>query len=412
MKSFRINLRNVAIIACLAATIIFASCEKEEDPTSGAGDEFTIPDDGKVPSTVIPDEIRALLETNMPVYSGKTPPDIKGEYLADSKILTGSNYPPDEIGKSYLNQYIAFAKGTNGKIRYDAEERRFDLPVSDDSSDDVTVYLVGTGSQFTAYFIATGQTYEIYNKESTIISGTLTENGIEDFHLAFVMLEKGADPSSILVPVNTYRVFKENDALAVRQDWLSDKENRTLILNGADEAWTSAERNEAYVFTDIGTYTKYTLNNGIWSYSAIGSYKISGTSLTLNAVDYPFSITANSLKIKISSTEYTFARTKPFTAGQLDDALILPDGQAWIMTEQYGSSGYIFKADGTYGYYWGTWTLTSEGTWNTSGNSLIINQTGIGAQRYTYTVANGTLTIRNAFGDEYVYLQKSVPAGN
>jgi hypothetical protein len=163
--------RNVAIIACLAATAIFASCEKEEDPTSGAGDEFTIPDDGKVPSTVIPDEIRALLETNMPIYSGKTPPDIKGEYLADSKILTGSNYLPDEIGKSYLDQYIAFTKGANGKIRYDAEERRFDLPVSDDTSDDVTVYLVGTGNQFTAWFIATEQTYEIYNKESTIISG-------------------------------------------------------------------------------------------------------------------------------------------------------------------------------------------------------------------------------------------------
>jgi hypothetical protein len=45
------NLRNVAIFACLAATAIFASCEKEEDPISEPGDEFTIPDDGKVPST-------------------------------------------------------------------------------------------------------------------------------------------------------------------------------------------------------------------------------------------------------------------------------------------------------------------------------------------------------------------------
>jgi hypothetical protein len=96
-----------------------------------------------------------------------------------------------------------------------------------------------------------------------------------------------------------------------------------------------------------------------------------------------------------------------------DTNLILPDGQAWVMDGVGGtSSGYIFKADGTYGYYWGTWTLTSQGTWSTGGNSITINQTGVGAQKYTYTVANGTFTMKNAFGDEYVYLKKAVPGGS
>ncbi len=404
--------RTGAIVLCLAVTMTFASCDKGDDPAGKPGDEFTIPDDGKVPSAVIPDEIRSLLEETMPIYEGVTPPDITGEYLADSKVLTASNYPPDKPGKGFLNQYIAFTKGTNGKIRYDAEEQRFGLPVSDDSSDDVTVYLVGTGNRFTAYFIATGDTYDIWNKESTIISGTLTENGIVDFQLAFVMLEKAADPSSVLVPVNTYRVLNESDGLAEREEWLSDRENRTLIINGSDEAWTNTDRNEAYAFTDIGTFTKYTLSNGVWSYNSIGSYSLKGTSLKLNAVDHPFSITSDNLKIKIDGTEYTFVRTKAFTPGELDEALVLPDGQAWINFDIV-YSGYIFKADGRYAFYSPNFSrIQSEGAWNTSGSSLIITQDGISPYRYTYSISGGKLTMTNPFGDVYEYTAGTAPMGN
>jgi hypothetical protein len=407
--------KTMLVIACFATTTAFASCEPANDPIdpNRAGDEFTIPDDGRVPSSVIPDEVRTLLEKVMPIYEGKTPPDIKGEYLADSKILTDSNYPPDEIGKSYFDQYFAFTKGANGKIRFDAEEHQFDLPVSDDSSDDVTVYLVGTGTQFTAWFIATGQTYEIYNRESMIISGTLTAAGIENFHLAFVMLEKGADPELILAPVNTYRLFKESDGMAAHREWLLDKTNRALIVNGPNEAWTSTERGEAYSFTGTGTFSKYTFGGGVWNYSGVGAYKLNGASLNLGAIDYPYSITSGSMKITMDGTEYTFARTKPFAAGKPDEALILPQGQAWVMNGENFKWGYIFNEDGTYGFYMGDeWTSpSSEGTWSTSGNRLTINQTDIGPQSYTYTVAGGTLTMRDAFGDESVYTAGAIPSG-
>ena len=411
MTKNRFNLRNVAmIIACLAATMFFAACEETDEPNNGYESEFTIPDDGKVPSTVVPDEIRTLFERIMPLHSGKTPPNIKGEYFANSKILTGSNYPPDEIGKSYLNQYIAFTKGADGKIHYDAEEHRFDVPVSDDSSEDVTVYLVGAGNKFTAYFVATGQTYDIYNKESTIISGTLTENGIQDFHLAFVMLEKGADPANRLVPVNTYRIFKENDGLAARYDWLADRENRNAIINAADEAWTNANTNTAYIFLADGSYTQYTFDNNKWLLNGNGSYKINGKSLTLNAVSHPFSINGNSLKITVSGTEYTYTKTKPFSIGfEIDEELILPEGQAWVQND-ITLSGYIFKSDGTYSYHWGSnWTPTSSGTWSAKGNTLTIIQTGISPYRYTYSVSGGKLTMTNPFGDVYVYNQMPIP---
>jgi hypothetical protein len=57
---------------------------------------------------------------------------------------------------------------------------------------------------------------------SNFISGTLTSSGISDFHSAFIMLEKGPDPSNKLVAVNTYRVFKDGDNLAERYNWLNN----------------------------------------------------------------------------------------------------------------------------------------------------------------------------------------------
>jgi len=54
---------------------------------------------------------------------------------------------------------------------------------------------------------------------STLISGTLTSSGIINFHYAFVLLEKGSDPTNQLVPVNTYRIFKDSDGLAINNTW-------------------------------------------------------------------------------------------------------------------------------------------------------------------------------------------------
>ena len=93
---------------------------------------------------------------------------------------------------------------------------------------------------------------------------------------------------------------------------------------------------------------------------------------------------------------------------QLDEKLILPNGQAWVM-QDVTTSGYIFKSDCKYDYYDGTWKLQSDGTWSTSGNTLTIIQTGISPSNCTYSVSGGKLTMTTRFGDVYVYNQMAVP---
>lgn len=203
-------MKRLVIIVVLAVLAGFTSCKKDD------GEEE---DGGNVPEEVIPAAISEAFRALMPIYSGITPPDISGEYVSSPHTLTGTNGDGanDVIGKVFADKYIAFIKDSNGKLLYSEKQGESLQGVSDD----VTVIVVGKSNQFTAYFITTGISNGIRYKQSTLISGTLTSAGISGFHYAFIMLEKGDDPDDTLVDVNTYRIFKDGDGLAVRNNWTS-----------------------------------------------------------------------------------------------------------------------------------------------------------------------------------------------
>jgi len=188
------------------------------------------PDDPKppvvVPVDVVPNEVREKIGNKMTFYTGTTPPDISGQYVADNFTLVSSSLSYDDIGSTgWYDQYIAFIRGSNGKILYKAREGTD----SEYSSEDVVIDVVGSNNNFTAYFVLTGTSRGIKVKQSTVISGTWTSDGIRGFQYAFIMLEKGPDPSGVLVPVNTYRVFKDGDGLASKYSWLSKKAQSPVL---------------------------------------------------------------------------------------------------------------------------------------------------------------------------------------
>jgi len=166
-----------------------------------------------VPPSVLPNEIRAQFEDLMPLYFGAAPPDISGQYVANNFTLDGSSIKGDDIGQKFAELYVAFIKN-GGKLAYRERQDGDDF-----GGDDVTVTLVGSGSGFTAFFTAAGSAGGVSFKQATLISGTLASNGIKDFYYAYIVLEKGADPQNQFVPVNTYRIFKDGDGLAQKQNW-------------------------------------------------------------------------------------------------------------------------------------------------------------------------------------------------
>ncbi|MCL1957347.1 MAG: hypothetical protein FWF63_08490 [Fibromonadales bacterium] len=173
---------------------------------------------GLVPNTVIPDDIKTKFEDKMPIYSGTEPPDIIGKYVDSRNIIIGSSLNADSnwvsTGGDFADLYFAFTE-KSGRIYYKSKQG----DVAYGNSEDVTVDVVGQGDNFTAYFIEVGKSNDIDIKQSVVISGTMTSEGIKDFYFSFIMLEKGPDPDKKLVPVKTYRIFKDSDGLAERTNW-------------------------------------------------------------------------------------------------------------------------------------------------------------------------------------------------
>jgi len=170
---------------------------------------------GEVPTTIIPPILKNEIENKMPIYSGTNPPDIAGQYKVAPNGLIGSSIKNDEIGKRYADLYIAFIRGSNGRLSY--REKQSD---SESEGDNVRVEVVGNSNNFTAYFESVGVSSGINNRTTTVISGTWTSTGISKFYYAFLMLEKGSDPNNTLVPVNTWRVFEDSDGFVDRYNWL------------------------------------------------------------------------------------------------------------------------------------------------------------------------------------------------
>jgi len=163
---------------------------------------------------VIPDALLASIEDSMPIYEGTTPPKIDGVYLASPLTLVYTSDGQFEPGYIFINDTIKFSNqnGATNIVTYNSK-----TSYSADSSELVSVS--GTNENFTAYFIATGTSSGIRTKTSTVISGTMTTAGILHFKMAFIMLDKGADPDEMLMDVNAYRIFKDGDDLASNTTW-------------------------------------------------------------------------------------------------------------------------------------------------------------------------------------------------
>ena len=193
----------------------------------------------------------------------------------------------------------------------------------------------------------------------------------------------------------------------------SNSGSNNSVINAADEAWVNNTNKMAYIFLADGKYKSYTLSN-TWVSNGDGTYKVEGTSLTFDKTAYPFTVDSNTLTLTISGTAYSYTKTKPFTPGaassaQLDGKLVLADGQVWVQ-EDITLSGYIFMTDGTYTYYWGNnFSVSSQGTWSTSGNTLTIIAKDIDPQNYSYSISGTTLTITNRFGDANAYDKRTKP---
>ena len=183
----------------------------------------------KLPNYVLPNEIYDEVIDLIPVYSGTTPPDMKGEYVSSPHALIYESYgeKPDSL-QFYSDRYMGFIY-TNKQMnfygkQYDSLDRKYIEEIQ------YNVKITGSNDQFTCYYVVDGYVQGYYAQQAFIFSGKKTDAGLEDFHTAVVLLETSGNPN--MYEKHSYRVLKDYDGLAEKNNWLSGRSTTATSTRG------------------------------------------------------------------------------------------------------------------------------------------------------------------------------------
>lgn len=161
----------------------------------------------------IPQEYLSKMAAHMPIYNGNRPPTVDGSFVIHplKLIYSSDGYMDDKFNDIYMK----FSEQDASKNTLQYQEKQ-----SNSTGDKTEMILLGEGDNFTVFAVVTSAmnggkvTYSL----ATIISGTMTADGIKDCYQAVLMVDKN-DPNNEVMDVGTYRIFKDGDLLATPQSW-------------------------------------------------------------------------------------------------------------------------------------------------------------------------------------------------
>lgn len=171
----------------------------------------------QLPDYVCPEAIYDELTQYFPVYSGANPPNVTGEYLSSPNALIYESYAENHDSiLIYSDRYLGFQHGDNHLNFYG---KQYD-PESDDYLEEIFYggKITGENNNFTCYYVVEGYPGGYYAQQSFIFSGKKTNEGIENYHSAVILLETSGNPD--MLPKNSFRVLKDLDGLAKSEDWM------------------------------------------------------------------------------------------------------------------------------------------------------------------------------------------------
>lgn len=178
------------------------------------------PVDGHVPSGVLPDVLSDEISQYMNIYSGEDLSAFETQFVSSPHKLMHTTF--DEPANTvYPDRYFAFVRNDN---QFEIYEK-----VWDDLTQMYVLqahrpsYIVGSGNNFTAYYVDEGYPNGHYARQATIFSGTFDEstNAVNDFKMAVILVRTYGNPN--LPPENSYRIIGDEDGVAEFYEWLDIK---------------------------------------------------------------------------------------------------------------------------------------------------------------------------------------------
>lgn len=173
-------------------------------------------------------QLASIQSLGLQINSGDTPPNVEGTFRLDPRVLQASSQPGDEVdaGSIAASQDITFLNQDNSaqtvSFAVDDIPTTSDVapPTTEDESIDEVLsfesFISGSGDAFTVYFVFefvfNGQTIETVEA----YSGTVADDGIENFQSVLVLLDDGGDANDSLFPIGTGNLFTDQDGFSER----------------------------------------------------------------------------------------------------------------------------------------------------------------------------------------------------
>jgi hypothetical protein len=195
--------------AVTMAAMMFASCDKDEEPRTAVEANGLTRD---INELISPEILQEIEELGMPINRGGNPPeDITGKYLVSPDVCVATNRPDDEFGPGHVfnDFYLTLSEQDNSKLTIKAATAQ-----GSHSGEGTGAYLVGEGNSFTVFCpmdntTGSGHVY----KNVAIFSGTLTAGGIKDlYHSTFIL--EGGGSQWYLIEDGQGRVAFDSDGMS------------------------------------------------------------------------------------------------------------------------------------------------------------------------------------------------------
>lgn len=247
MKRNAKSLTLIISVLLLATVIVFGfdSCKKKKtEPEKPIPNEPWSPEpvNGELPTSVLPEELKDVIDQSFTIYSGDNPVKVVGQFVSSPHALMATSldttyvYPDSVI--FYNDRYICFERTSSGNLNFYGKQWDDDY---EEYYEEVYRELnsVGDDDNFTCYFLTEGYPNGMYALQSTIFSGRWDESygGLKDFQVAVILLENSGNPN--LAPVNSYRVLGDFDGLAQDTSWMKKKAmmNNDVKVSEHDAFW-------------------------------------------------------------------------------------------------------------------------------------------------------------------------------
>ncbi|MDP5170421.1 MAG: hypothetical protein NWR72_09250 [Bacteroidia bacterium] len=185
---------------------------------SGCNEYLSVPEPGgfsdEILNIIPQSKIDSLRSLGIPIYEGRTPPEVLGSYFVNPYVLVvpwsdNDNYYIGRSIGSYTYTFYNFDT-QNNTLRVD-----FKSSTGSESGTGLGGIVSGKDSSFTIFIELKGVSGGVENTTVTVLAGKISPDGIFDFYNAFYLKEKSEGSGlGTLIPVGTGRVWKDEDGFS------------------------------------------------------------------------------------------------------------------------------------------------------------------------------------------------------